>query len=580
MADPARALEPRFEAALRAAFGEEYRAIDPVIHRSEHADFQADVAMGLAKKVGKPPREVAKLIVDNLDLKDICEKVEVAGPGFINLTLAPGFLAREVGVILRDPQAGLAPASAPETVVIDYSGPNVAKEMHVGHIRSTVIGDSLSRVLEALGHRVIRQNHLGDWGTQFGMLIEQLLDVGEEALAASMSDLDEFYKQARTKFDGDPAFAERARQRVVLLQGGDEPTLARWRLLTGASRTYFAAVYDKLGVKLRDEDICSESFYNPLLPGIVTELEEKGLSVESDGAVCVFPEGFAARDGSPLPLIVRKRDGGFGYAATDLAAIRERTQTRKATRILYVIGATQQQHLAMVFSVAKTAGWLVEPARAEHVAFGSIFGPDKKLFRTREGGTVKLTALLDEAIERAATKITEKNPKLDEAARAALARQIGIGAVKYCDLSSERIKDYVFDWDRMLAFVGNTAPYLQYVHARISKLFRDAAPEDIEAAKSAELLLRHDLERALALELLGFGEAVHSVADSLQPHRLCTYLFGIATRFNVFYDNDECPILKSDDVEMRRSRLALSGLTRRILATGLDLLGIEAPQQM
>jgi arginyl-tRNA synthetase len=583
MADPRTSLAPRFEAALRAAFGDEYATIDPVIHRSERADFQADVAMGLAKKVGKPPRDVAKLIVDQLDVKDICEKVEVAGPGFVNLTLSPTFLAREVGIIARDPHAGLTPALAPETVVIDYSAPNVAKEMHVGHIRSTVIGDSLSRVLEALGHRVIRQNHLGDWGTQFGMLIEQLLDVGEEALAASMSDLDAFYKQARTKFDSDPAFAERARQRVVLLQSGDEATLARWRLLTGASRTYFAAVYAQLGVKLRDEDICGESHYNPLLPGVVTELEQKGLAVESDGAMCVFPAGFKTRDDSPLPLIVRKRDGGYGYAATDLAAIRERTQTLKATRILYVIGAPQQQHLAMVFSVAKTAGWLVEPARAEHVAFGSILGPDKKPFRAREGESVKLAALLEEAVKRAAAQIAEKDKdkkNLDEATRAVLARQLGIGAVKYVDLSSERIKDYVFDWERMLATVGNTAPYLQYAHARGSKLLRDATPEDLEASKSADLLLGHDLERALALELLGFGEAVHSVAESLHPHRLCTYLFAIATRFNVFYDNENCPILKSDDVAVRRSRLALSSLTLRILAKGLDLLGIEAPQRM
>jgi arginyl-tRNA synthetase len=579
MADPRTLLEPRFEAALRAAFGEEYAKIDPVIHRSERADFQADVAMGLAKKIGKPPREVAQRIVDHLDVKGLCEKVEVAGPGFVNLTLAPELLAREVGVLLRDPQAGVAPAPNPETVVIDYSAPNVAKEMHVGHIRSTVIGDSLSRVLEALGHRVVRQNHLGDWGTQFGMLIEQLLDVGEqEALAASMSDLDAFYKQARTKFDSDPAFAERARQRVVLLQSGDEATLARWRLLTEASRTYFAAVYEKLGVKLRDEDICGESFYNPLLPGVVSELEQKGLAVESDGAMCVFPAGFKTREDAPLPLIVRKRDGGYGYAATDLAAIRERTQTRKATRILYVIGAPQQQHLQMIFSVAKTAGWLAPPARAEHVAFGSVLGTDKKPFKARQGESVKLASLLDEAVNRAAVAVAEKNPSLDEAARAVVARQIGIGAIKYVDLSSDRVKDYIFDWDRMLAFEGNTAPYIQYVHARVRSIFRKADPADVAASDSAELVVREPAERALALELLGFGGAVQSVADSLQPHRLCTYLFAVATRFNAFYD--QCPVVKAEDVAVRRSRLALSAVTARILANGLDLLGIEAPEQM
>lgn len=580
MADPRTSLHPRFEAALRAAFGDEIAKVDPALHRSERADFQADVAMSLAKKVGKPPRDVAQLIVANLDVKDLCEKVELAGPGFINLTLAPSFLADSAGVVARDPALGLTPATETETVTVDYSSPNVAKEMHVGHIRSTVIGDCLSRILEAIGHRVIRQNHLGDWGTQFGMLIEELIDVGEEGLAASTSDLDAFYRQARAKFDSDPAFAERARQRVVLLQSGDEATLARWRLLTNTSKTYFDAIYTRLGVKLRTEDICGESFYNAMLPGIVESLDEQGLMTESDGAQCVFPEGFSSRDGSPLPLIVRKRDGGFGYAATDLAAIRHRSQTLHATRNLFVVGAPQQQHLTMVWTVAKAAGWLVPPARAEHVAFGSILGADKKPFKTREGGTVKLAALIDEAIERAAAKIAEKNPKLDEATRTTLARQIGLGAVKYCDLSSERIKDYVFDWDRMLSFVGNTAPYLQYVHARTSKLLRDAPADDVEAIKAAELVLGHTFERALALELLGFGEVVHAVAESLLPHRLCTYLFGVATRFNAFYDCDACPILKAEDVRTRRSRLALTALTRGVLAKGLDLLGIEAPEQM
>ena len=579
MADPRTSLAPRFEAPLRAAFGEEFAKIDPVIHRSDRADFQADVAMGLSKKVGKPPREVAKLIVDHLDVKDLCDQVEVAGPGFVNLTLSADYLARSLMLVQRDPAVGLEPAPVTETVVIDYSAPNVAKEMHVGHIRSTVIGDSLSRVLERLGHRVVRQNHLGDWGTQFGMLIEQLIDVGEgAAIEASMADLDAFYKQARTKFDSDPAFAERARQRVVLLQGGDEPTLARWRLLTEASRTYFAKVYEKLGVRLRAEDICGESFYNPLLPGIVTELEGKGLAALSDGAICVFPPGFSTREGAPLPLLVRKRDGGFGYAATDLAAIRERTQTRKATRLLYCIGAPQQQHLAMVFAVAKSAGWLAEPARAEHVAFGSILGADKKPFKTREGGTVKLAALLDEAIARAAAAVAAKNPALDEAARAVVARQIGIGAIKYVDLSSDRVKDYIFDWDRMLAFEGNTAPYIQYVHARVRSIFRRADAADVTAEGTAELLLRDPAERALALELLGLGATVQSVADSMQPHRLCTYLFAVATKFNAFYD--QCPVLKSEDVAVRQSRLALANVTARVLATGLDLLGIEAPEQM
>ena len=579
MADPRTTLEPRFEAALRAAFGEEHAKTDPVLRRSDRADFQADVAMALARKVGKPPRDVAKLIMDHLDLAGICEKVEIAGPGFINLTLEPAWLAREVGVIAREPKAGLEKTTAPETVVIDYSAPNVAKEMHVGHVRSTVLGDSLARVLEAVGHRVVRQNHVGDWGTPFGMLIEHLLDLGEEAaLATSITDLDAFYKQARTKFDGDPDFAERSRHRVVLLQAGDEHTLTLWKRFTDASKRYFGAVYKKLGVTLRDEDIRGESFYNPKLPGIVTELEAKGLTEVSDGAVCVFPEGFKNKEGERLPLIVRKGDGGYGYAATDLAAIRSRTQDIGATRLLYVVGATQSQHFAMVFAVAKAAGWLVPPARAEHVAFGSILGPDKKMFKTRAGGTIKLADLVDEAVQRAAAAVAEKNPDLDDAARAVVARQIGIGAIKYVDLSSDRIKDYVFDWDRMLAFEGNTAPYCQYVHARVRSIFRRADAADAAASSTAALALREPAERALGLELLGLGGAVASVADTLQPHRLCTYLFAVASKFNTFYD--QCPVLKAEDAAVRHSRLALAELTGRVLAVGLDLLGIEAPDQM
>lgn len=579
MADPRTTLEPRFEAALRAAFGDELAKTDPALRRSDRADFQADVAMALAKKVGKPPRDVAKAILDHLDVKDVCEKVEVAGPGFINLTLTAEWLSNATTQVARDRAAGVVAAAAPETVVVDYSAPNVAKEMHVGHVRSTVIGDSLARVLEALGHRVVRQNHVGDWGTPFGMLIEHLLDLGEEAaLATSITDLDAFYKQARTKFDGDPAFAERSRQRVVLLQAGDAQTLTLWKRFTDASKRYFGAVYEKLGVTLKDEHIRGESYYNPMLAGIVDELQAKGLTEISDGAVCAFPEGFTNKEGARLPLIVRKQDGGYGYAATDLAAIRSRTQDIGATRLLYVVGAPQQQHFAMVFAVAKAAGWLKEPARAEHVAFGSILGPDKKMFKTRAGGTVKLAELLDEAVQRAAAAVAEKNPELDESTRAEVARKIGVGALKYADLSSDRIKDYVFDWDRMLAFEGNTAAYLQYVHARIRSIHRRAAPLDVEASKSAGIVLREPPERALALELLGLGAAVASVAETLQPHKLCTYLYAVATRFNTFFE--QCPVLKADDEATRRSRLSLIDLTARVLATGLDLLGIEAPERM
>jgi len=578
MADPRKTLEPRFEAALRAAFGEEHAKADPVLRRSDRADFQADVALSLAKKVKKAPRDVAQELVKHLDLEGIVEKIEVAGPGFVNLTLSPSWLAREAMALAKGASLGIEPASK-ETVVVDYSSPNAAKEMHVGHIRSTVIGDALARVLDALGHDVVRQNHLGDWGTPFGMLVEHLLDGGDvEAAAASIGDLDEFYRAARQKFESDETFAERSRARVVLLQSGDERTLALWKTFIETSKRYFGRVYARLGILLDDDDVRGESFYNPMLPRVVADLEALGLTEVSDGAVCMFPEGFTNKEGQRLPLIVRKQDGGYGYAATDLAAIRYRTGELGATRILYVVGAPQQQHFAMVFSAARTAGWLKEPARAEHVAFGSILGPDKKMFKTRAGGTVKLAELVDEAIQRASAAVLEKNPELDEATRAEVARMIGVGALKYVDLSSDRIKDYIFDWDRMLAFEGNTAPYLQYAHARIRSIFRRGDAADTSAAATAEIVLGEPAERALALELLAFGGAVASVADSLQPHRLCTYLYTLASKFTQFYES--CPVLKSEDVAVRRSRLALADLTARTLAKGLELLGIEAPEQM
>ena len=421
MADLRQTLLPRFETALQKAFGDEYAKADPVIRRSERAHFQADVAMALAKKVGKPPRDVAKAIVDVLDVADIAD-VEIAGPGFINITLKPAVLAAALGEMTKGGALGIVKASPGETVVVDYSSPNVAKEMHVGHVRSTVIGDALARTLEALGHKVVRQNHLGDWGTPFGMLIEHLLDLGGDATAAaaSIQDLDDFYRAARGKFDGDPAFAERARQRVVMLQGGDAKTLELWRALVDTSRTYFGAVYGKLGITLKDSDVRGESFYNDKLAPVIEELDAKGLTKLSDGAVCVFPDGFKTKEGNPLPLIIRKQDGGYGYATTDLAAIRSRILDVGATRLLYVVGAPQQQHFNMIFSVAKSAGWLKEGMRAEHVAFGSILGPDKKMFKTRSGDTVKLADLVDEAIERALEEIKKKHPKnaLDDATRA------------------------------------------------------------------------------------------------------------------------------------------------------------------
>ncbi|WP_437974869.1 arginine--tRNA ligase [Sorangium sp. So ce295] len=577
MADPVHALARALQAAITAAFGAEHAAVDPSLRRSTHADYQANAAMALGKRLGRPPREVAAAIVAALQLDGICRKVEIAGPGFVNLTLEDAYLTRELAETAGGGRLGIAPAAEPETVIVDYSGPNAAKEMHVGHLRSTIIGDALARVLEALGHRVIRQNHLGDWGTPFGMLIEHMLDLGEAAASQELSvgDLDAFYRQARAKFDGDAVFAERSRRRVVRLQGGDEQTLALWRQLVRESTRYFESVYRRLGVTLTDADFAGESFYNPMLPDVIEELGRKGLARESEGALCVFPAGFTGKGGEPLPLIVRKQDGGYGYATTDLAAIRHRLTTVGARRIVYVVGAPQSQHFAMVFATAREAGWLAPPARAEHVAFGSVLGADKKMFKTRSGDTVKLSDLLDEATERASKVVREKNPELDAEAADAVARAVGVGAVKYADLSSDRIKDYVFDWDRMLAFEGNTAPYLMYAHARIRSIFRKAG---VESPREAEIVLSEPAERALALELLRFGAVLEDVAATLEPHRLCGYLFELAGSFTSFYER--CPVLRAESDDVRRSRLALCDLTAEVLAKGLGLLGIEAPERM
>ncbi len=576
MADPVLTLSRAFAAAITAAFGAEHAATDPAIRRSTHADYQANAAMALAKRVGKPPRVVAAAILEHLRLDDVCEKIEIAGPGFFNLHLKAEYLERELGETVASPALGLAPSAAPETIVIDYSAPNVAKEMHVGNLRSTIIGDVLARVLTAQGHTVIRQNHLGDWGTPFGMLLEHLVDLKEAASELSVRDLGGFYKEARAKFDADPAFADRARRRVVLLQAGDAPTLALWQALVGESKRYLNTVYERLGITLTDADIAGESLYNPMLAEVVAELEAKGLARESQGAMCVFPPGFTGREGEPLPLIIRKQDGGYGYPITDLAAVRYRVQRLHATRLIYVIGAPQSQHLAMVYATATLAGWLAPPARAEHVAFGSILGADKKMFKTRSGETIKLLELIDEAVDRASKVVTEKTD-LDADQRAEVARAVGIGAIKYADLCNDRIKDYVFDWDRMLAFEGNTAPYLMYAHARIRSIFARIARDGLTAAPGA-FALRDPAERALSLEILRFGSVVAEVERTLEPHRLCGYLFELASAYTSFYER--CPVLKAATDEERASRLSLCDLTAKVLARGLDLLGIEAPPRM
>jgi arginyl-tRNA synthetase len=581
MADPSVVLSERFAGAL-AALDESLRGADPVVRRSDRADYQVNGSMALAKRTGRPPRDLAQDLIDRVELADIAHPPEIAGPGFINVTLQDAFLARALAETATDPHLGVTRAATTETVVVDYSAPNVAKEMHVGHLRSTIIGDALVRVLEFVGHTVIRQNHLGDWGTPFGMLIEHLLSVGEAEAAHELSvgDLGRFYQEARAEFDANPDFAERARRRVVALQAGDPETLRFWRLLVDESSRYFSSVYERLGVKLTAADQAGESMYNPLLADTVVELDRLGLLVESEGALCVFPPGFTTREGNPLPLIVRKSDGGFGYDTTDLAAIRYRLRDLGATHLLYVVGAPQREHLEMIFETARLAGWLVPPARAEHVAFGSVLGADRKMYRTRAGGSIRLVDLLDEAVERAARVVAEKAPDLGPAEAAAVSEAVGIGAVKYADLSNDRVKDYVFDWDRMLDFSGNTAPYLQYAHARVRSVFRRAEADGIavDPAGLAPAAEFHPAERRLALEILSFDGSVHATEAALQPHRLCTYLFDLATAFTDFYES--CPILRADTAEQLRSRLLLADLTARVLGRGLELLGIAAPERM
>jgi arginyl-tRNA synthetase len=575
MADPLLLLAERLAPAFERVAG---HPVDPVVRASDHADAQANAALALAKELGRPPREVAREVVQIADLTDICRSVEISGPGFINLTLDETFLAQVLAATAADPGLGLSRVTDPERVVVDYSAPNVAKEMHVGHLRSTVIGDALVRLLEHAGHTVIRENHIGDWGTPFGMLIEHLLDLGEAEAAHELSvgDLDGFYKQARKKFDADETFRARARARVVLLQSGDEETLRLWRVLVTDSTAYFNSVYRSLDVLLTDDDLAPESRYNDLLPDVVRRLDEAGLLTVSDGAEVVFPPGFTNREGEPLPLIVRKADGGFNYSATDLACVIDRVERVGATLLVYVVGAGQAQHLQMVFAVAEEAGWLIPPARAVHVVFGSVLGTDHRMLRSRSGESVKLGDLLTEAVERAERAVSEKNPDLPAVERAAVARAVGIGAVKYADLSTDRIKDYVFDWDRMLSFDGNTAPYLQYAHARICSIFRRAGIER-DMVRAVTPTLDAPQERTLAIRLLGLDAAVREALERWAPHRLCGYLFDLAGDFTEFYE--ACPVLRSDE-PLRSSRLALCELTARTLEVGLGLLGIEAPERM
>jgi arginyl-tRNA synthetase len=547
---------------------------------------QVNAALALAKRVGMPPRELATKVAGALDLDGVCDEVEVSGPGFINLTFSDAWLASLVDEVAADDRLGV-PAKERQVIPIDYSAPNVAKEMHVGHLRTTVVGDSLARTLEHLGHQVIRQNHIGDWGTPFGMLIEHLLEVGEGSPEAELlvTDPNAFYQAARAKFEaaetaeprgsgGD--FNVRARARVVALQAGDPETIRLWHELVDMSKIYFNKVYTLLGVTLTDADLAGESMYNDMLADVCEELEANGLAVVSDGALCVFLEEYTGREGKPVPLIIRKSDGGYGYATSDLATIKYRANTLRADRILYVVGAPQALHFNMVWDAARKAGWIPEGVTPIHVQIGNVLGDDRKILKTRSGKPLRLMALLDEAVVKARGVIDASRPDLDDSTRAIIARQIGIGAVKYADLSVAHDSEYVFDLDRMVSLTGNTGPYLQYVVARIRSIFRQVGLDPV--AQRSPVILGEPQERALALQVLGFGDVIEAVGATYEPHRLAGYLFELAQAFSAFYEN--CPVLKAETDAVKESRLTLSALVLRTMVQGLDLLGIESPEQM
>jgi arginyl-tRNA synthetase len=577
MADPlvsvARLLAPAFAQVAGAD------DVDPVVRPSEHAHAQANGALPLAKVLGRSPRDVAAAVVAAADLGDVAT-LEVAGPGFINVTFSDAFLDQQIADVAADPHLGVTPPGLIETVVIDYSAPNVAKEMHVGHLRTTVIGDALTRMYSFQGHHVVRENHIGDWGTPFGMLIEHMVDVMGTANAdrLEVSDLDAFYKQARTKFDEHDDFKDRARDRVVKLQSRDHlETTQLWKTLVAESTRHFNELYSKLGILLTDDDLAGESIYQPYMPVVLQRLDDAGLLEESDGAKVVWVPGYTNREGAPLPLIVQARTGGFNYATSDLACVIDRVERLNATLLLYVVGTPQSQHLQMVWKVAEMAGWLVPPARAVHVNFGNVLGPDRKMLKSRSGEPMRFIELVDESVERGRAKVAERSAELPADEQAELGRMIGIGALKYAELSTDRIKDYVFDWDRMLAFEGNTAPYLQYAHARIRSIFRRAEVSSTDV-RGITPSIGHPQERQLAIRLLGYDGALRETIERCAPHRLCTYLFDLAQDFTGFYE--ACPVLKADTDELRLSRLALADLTARVLAHGLSMLGIEAPERM
>ena len=552
---------------------------EPQVRQSakvQFGDYQANGMMAVAKKLGQAPRQLAEQVIQHLDLNGIASKVEIAGPGFINIFLDRAWLAAQTAQVLQLPRLGVS-AVAPQTVVVDYSAPNVAKQMHVGHVRSTIIGDAAVRTLEFLGHNVIRANHVGDWGTQFGMLIAYLeKQQNEHHEEIALADLEAFYREAKVTYDADEAFAERARNYVVKLQGGDEYCRSMWKKLVDITMSQNQQVYDRLNVTLTRKDVMGESLYNDMLPGIVADLREKGLAVTSEGATVVFLDEFKNKEGEPMGVIIQKKDGGYLYTTTDIACAKYRFETLHADRVLYYIDSRQHQHLMQAWTIVRKAGYVPESVPLEHHAFGMMLGKDGRPFKTRSGGTIRLADLLDEAVERAHALVSEKNPEMSAQELKDLSEVVGIGAVKYADLSKSRTTDYIFDWDNMLAFEGNTAPYMQYAYTRVLSVFRKAG---IDAdSLSGDIVLTEEREAQLATRLLQFEEVITQVARDGTPHVMCAYLYDLAGQFSGFYEH--CPILSAEDENIRQSRLQLAALTAKTLKQGLDTLGIKTVERM
>ncbi len=566
-------------AGVKSAFGTDLDTSKDYVTETNNenfGDYQSNVSFSLSKLLHKAPFQIAEELKNALDAKNIIDKMDVVKPGFINFFISKDYLLSKIKEVYEDSELGIPNVGADQKVIVDYSSPNIAKEMHVGHLRSTIIGDAIVRAHKQLGYNVIKQNHIGDWGTQFGMLIEHLIDLGwKDSNEHTISDLNALYKESKVKFDADPDFAERSHQRVVKIQSGDKESIDLWKALTDESKKHFGWMYKRMGVLLTDDDYCGESFYNDKLNDVANRLLDEGKAKMSDGAVCLFPQGFQGRDGEPVPLILKKSDGGFGYDATDVTALEYRAHTLNANKIIYVTDTRQKMHFSMLFQAARDAKLCDDSVELTHVSFGSVLGPDGKPFKTRSGETVTLSSLLDEAEERAKEIMLAKNPEASEETLKTLSSAIGISAIKYADLSCDRIKDYVFNWERMLAFDGNTAPYIQNAYVRCKALL---AKGQAQGKKANLHVISNEDEKRIAKKCMALGSIVLQSAKTYEPHRLCTYLYELASNYHSFYE--KCPVLSESNEDVLETRLALSSLVSKVLAKGMEVLGITIIEKM